>query len=67
MPREFPTHTRLGQTIALLGYTATEFASLSGIHPRTLTEILAGRKVMTTGQLMSAAQILGVDVDDITD
>lgn len=49
-----------------LGWTATSFATESGIHPRTLTEYLAGRKDPTADHLFRMADVLGMDVEDFT-
>jgi plasmid maintenance system antidote protein VapI len=65
MPRAYPTTTRLGNRMALLGYTATEFASLTNIHPRTLTDILAGRRALTDAQAHACALVLGVPADQL--
>lgn len=63
MPRTFPTHTELGRRMAMLGYTATDFSAVTGIHPRTLTEYVAGRKPMTDQHLMAAAEALDCHPD----
>lgn len=42
------------------GVTATQTSSETGIHPRTLTEYLAGRKTPTSRHLMELATYLRV-------
>lgn len=65
MSRPFPTHTPLGQRVAALGYTASDFAAVTGIYPRTLTEYLAGRKAMLPHHAVAAAEALGCDPADL--
>jgi transcriptional regulator with XRE-family HTH domain len=65
MSRSFPTTTTIGRRMSMLGWTATEFATATGIHPRTLTEILAGRKEPSMAQLGVIAGVLGVDPDTL--
>lgn len=47
------------------GFTAVEFAALSGIHPRTLTDILAGRKPLRLDQAVRAAGVLTCSVESL--
>jgi|GEM_PF-4618471 len=65
MSRQFSTQTRIGQQMAALGWTATEFATATGIHPRTLTELLSGRVDPTVNQIIVIADTLGVRDTDI--
>lgn len=67
MSRNYPVHTRLGQRMAMLGYTATDFSAITGVHQRTLTEYLAGRKLPLPAHLFKMAEILGVEPADLTD
>jgi transcriptional regulator with XRE-family HTH domain len=67
MARHYPTHTHIGQLMSALGWTATDFAASTGIHPRTLTDILAGRRVPSRDQLESMADVLDVEVAALVD
>jgi transcriptional regulator with XRE-family HTH domain len=67
MSRSFPTTTTIGRRMSMLGWTATEFATATGIHPRTLTEILAGRKEPSLAQWNAIAGVLGVDPAQLVD
>jgi plasmid maintenance system antidote protein VapI len=66
MSRQYPTDTILGARMHQLGWTATSFATECHIHPRTLTEYLAGRKDPTADHLFRMADVLGMDVEDFT-
>lgn len=65
MSRQFPTHTPLGHYMSTLGYTAADFSAVTNIHPRTLTEYLAGRKPMLPHHQVAAAEILDCDPADL--
>ena len=65
MARQFPTHTPLGKRMRLLGWTATDFAAMTSIHPRTLTEYLAGREPLAHHHAMAAAEVLNCDPADL--
>ena len=65
MSRPFPIHTPLGRHMSMLGWTATDFAAASGIHPRTLTDYLAGRRDLPTHHLIAAASTLQIDPDEL--
>ena len=67
MARHYPTTTHVGQLMSALGWTATDFAASTHIHPRTLTDILAGRRTPSRDQLESIADVLDVDVSQLTD
>lgn len=66
MPRHFPTHTPLGYQMSALGWTAADFSAITGIHNRTLTDYLAGRKDLLPHHLIAAASVLGCDPDALT-
>lgn len=61
----YPIHTRLGKVMAFRDLTASEVASASGVHPRTLTEYLAGREPIRPQHLQRLADALGVSPDVI--
>lgn len=65
MPRPYPTYTALGRLMRDGAWTAADFAAVTGINARYLTEYLAGRRAMTPEHLDAAAAALDVDVDDI--
>ena len=65
MGRQFSTTTRIGQLMSRYGWTAVEFAYATGINPRTLTEILAGRQEPSMLQIGRIAGVLGVDPDTL--
>ena len=67
MPRPFSTETALGEALLDQGWTATEFSHASGIHPRTLTEYLAGRSRMSGRHLAAAADVLEIKAEDLVD
>ena len=67
MSRMFNTTTKLGATMAALGWTVTDFAAASGVNARTISDYLASRKVMLREHLDAMADALGVDVDEIDD
>ena len=51
--RPYPTHTPLGKLMAYKGVRAYDLASAVGIPPRTLTEILAGRRKISRKHMAS--------------
>ena len=65
MPRQFSTITPLGQRMSALGYSAAEFAAVTGINSRTLTEYLAGRKILEGHHLVAAASALDCELSDL--
>lgn len=67
MARTYSTITPLGQRMAMLGYTATDFAAVTGIHPRTLSDYLNGRRAIQSHHAFAAAEVLGVDAATIAD
>lgn len=56
--RKYPQRTRLAKLMAYRGLTATETARLSRVHPRTLTEYLAGRDEIRPHHLAMLAEVL---------
>ena len=65
MSRPFPTHTELGKRTLQAGFTKSELAAFSGVHERTLTEYLAGRKEMLPRHRRLLAKALGVTPNKI--
>lgn len=65
--RRFNTSTNLGKIMVVRGVTATQTSSETGIHPRTLTEYLAGRKKPTARHLMELAAYLRVKPSRLID
>lgn len=60
--RRYPTHTPLGKLMAHLTMSKSEMARLSGVHERTLTEYLAGRKDLSVDHARRFAEVLEIDV-----
>ncbi len=67
MSRAYPIHTVLGARMYELGYTKAEFCRVTGIHDRTMTEYLAGRKAPLDDHVFRMADALECDADDLTD
>jgi len=67
MGRQFSTTTRIGQVMSMYGWTAVEFAYATHINPRTLTEILAGRREPSLAQWNAIIDVLGVDPAQLVD
>lgn len=65
MSRAYNTTTPLGRALRTGGWTATDFAAVTGINYRTLTEYLAGRRKMTPEHLTAAADALGLAEEDV--
>lgn len=65
MSRPYNTTTKLGQQMAAQGWSAGDFAAMTGINPRTLTEYLSGRRQATVQHLWAMADVLGVDAEEI--
>ena len=61
----YPTHTALGQIMDEQGRKAKDVAYLSNIHPRILTEYLAGRKGYSAKHLAALSRLLEVDPEEI--
>lgn len=65
MPRAYNTTTKLGKKMVEQNWPAGEFAAMTGINPRTLTEYLSGRSRPSTQHLWAMADVLGVDAEEI--
>jgi transcriptional regulator with XRE-family HTH domain len=63
--RPFATTTKLGALMDRRGLRAIEVAAGAGVYPRTLTEILAGRKAPTPQQLAGLTRFLRVPPEAI--
>ena len=57
--------TELGRVLWEQGWTATEFSQAAGIHPRTLTDLLAGRRPLSGRFLVAACDVLDCDAADL--
>ncbi len=58
--RPVPTTTPLGRVIAARGLRVYQVAGAAGISPRTLSDLLAGRKEMSLHHRAELARVLGV-------
>jgi transcriptional regulator with XRE-family HTH domain len=65
MPRPFNTSQPLGQIMQRKNWTAMEVSRATGIHPRTLTDYLAGTKPIQPHHLWNLADILGCTIADL--
>lgn len=63
--RPYNTTMPLGQIMASQGWRMNEFAVASGVHVRTLSDYLAGRRVMLDYHLRDMAAVLGCREDEI--
>ena len=61
MSRMYNTSTRLGREMAAQNWTLADFAAATGVNARTISDYLAGRKVMLAEHLWSFADVLGVE------
>jgi hypothetical protein len=58
--RPHATTTNLGKLLAHLNMPASELCRRTGIYPRTMTEILAGRRELDPMQVKKVAEVLDV-------
>lgn len=65
MSRPFNTSQPLGKIMRAESWSVTELAAITGINSRTITEYLAGRKVIPTHHLDELAAALDVDAGDL--
>lgn len=56
--RPYPTDTPLGRLMAYKGLRSYDLCAAVGIPPRTLTEILAGRRKISRKHMASLCQYL---------
>ena len=56
--RQYPRNTALGRVAAHRGIKAKDLSARSGVHPRTLTEYLAGRKPIREQHVLPLAEVL---------
>lgn len=63
--RRSPTHTKLGKMLYDKGIRTYHFAALANINPRSLTDILAGRKGLTDKQIVLACRVLKCRREDV--
>jgi DNA-binding Xre family transcriptional regulator len=64
--RTFNTSTNLGRLIALKGVRAYEVSAACRIAPRTLTELLAGRRKPNQSQVIALCEYLNCDPEHLT-
>lgn len=65
MSRPFNRNTPLGELMYVEGWSASEVSAASGIHPRTLSEYLSGRREPLEEHLLALADVLEVDVETL--
>lgn len=65
--RPYPTHTKLGRLIADRGLRAVDVSRAANVYPRTLTDLLAGRKPPTNRTLVSLSTFLRVPPEAIVE
>jgi len=58
-----PDTTRLGRAIIFRDMRVYEVSAMIGVHPRTMTEYVAGRKVITEDHLRRLSEALRVEVE----
>lgn len=67
MSRTYPRHTPLGTLMGEEGWTVKEVADITGIHQRTMTDYLAGRKTILDHHLVALSDLFEVSADDLLD
>ena len=65
MSRPFNTSQPLGKIMFAQRWTVTEMSAASSINARTLSDYLAGRRVISERHLMDLADVLDVDPADL--
>jgi len=65
MSRPFNTSQPLGRIMRANAWSVAELAAVTSINSRTITEYLAGRKVIPTHHLDELADTLGVDAGEL--
>lgn len=65
--RPHGTGSVLGEILVESGMNATQLSARSGVHPRTLTEYLSGRRRPLPHHLASLADALDVDPQELLD
>lgn len=65
MPRPFNTTQPLGKIMYAQRWTVAELAAATNINSRTLSDYLAGRRVIPERHLMDLATVLEVDGADL--
>lgn len=63
--RPHSTATVLGELLVDAGMTVFDLAVQSGVHNRTLTEYLAGRKAILPHHRLRIADVLDVDPEEL--
>lgn len=64
--RSFSTSTNLGRLIAIKGVRAYEVSAACMIPPRTLTELMAGRRKPNQTQTIALCEYLDCDPETLT-
>lgn len=57
--------TKLGQLIYRRGIAASSVAAACGFSPRTLTEYVAGRRIIREPHLIKLCEFFGLEAEDI--
>ena len=57
--------TPLGRHIKAEGITVTRLSNVTQIHPRTISDYLAGRRQFNPGHLAKIAEALDVEPDEL--
>lgn len=65
VPRTYPDYTPLGRAMRGAGLTASRVSALSGVHNRTLTELLAGRIEPLPEHRARLSDVLGMAPEEL--
>ncbi len=65
--RRFNTSTNIGRLIAIKQVRVSDVSKATSIPPRTLTELLAGRRKPNPAQIIALCEYLNCDQTDLID